>query len=103
MDPQQILQITGDPRRLVRVLIIEGGLFIENGGFDIDPFEANSAIGVQTGITAVTNRYGQADIPITLSHTLGSEGGFNYILVVQENDYAMVGAASSPITLKLEN
>jgi len=102
-DPHQILQVTGDPKCLVHVLIIEGGLFLEGAGFDIDPFEANSAIGVQAGITAVTNSDGQADIPISLSHTMGNEGGFNYILLVQENDYRMLGATSSPITLKLED
>ncbi len=102
-DPQQTLQVTADPGRLVHVLIIEGGLFIEGQGFDVDPFEANSAIAVQAGITAVTNSAGQADIPINLSHTLANEGGFNYILLVQENAYRMLGATSSPITLKLEN
>jgi hypothetical protein len=102
-DPNQTLQVTGDPHRTIQVLLIEGGLFIENGGFDIDPFEANSAIGVQGEITAVTNSSGQAHIPFTLSHHFGNDGGFNYILLVQENDYGMFGATSSPIIIKLED
>ncbi|HRQ40336.1 MAG TPA: hypothetical protein PLD25_20685 [Chloroflexota bacterium] len=102
-EPHQTLQIETSSRGLVRALLIEGGLFTEGvpgGGFDLDPFEANTAL------TAREYEYfsngGTIQLPVQLSRS-HVNGGLNIIVVVQENAFNYKGAVSSPIVLELQD
>jgi hypothetical protein len=100
----QILHVTGSPGSTARVLVVEGGLFtagLPGGGFDIAPFEANSAIQVQeySGTVGAT---GDVDIPFMLTRS-HADGGLNHIIVVLENSYAHKGMTSNPIILELQD
>jgi len=103
-NPNQLLQISGEPNRIYKVTVIEGGLFtngVPGGGFDLDPFEANSALAVYE--YSVSSGYdGHAELPITLTHS-HSLGGINLISVVAENPFGHIGQASTPIILQLQN
>ncbi len=102
-DPHQTLQIHTSSRGLVRALVIEGGLFTEGvpgGGFDLDPFEANTAL------TAREYEYftngGTMYLPVQLSRS-HANGGLNMIVVVQENVFNYKGAVSPPIIVELQD
>jgi hypothetical protein len=48
-EAEQILEIEAFSRGTIKALVIEGGLFLDgvpNGGYDLDPFESNSALNV---------------------------------------------------------
>lgn len=100
----QIVRINAPAGHSVSVLVVEGGLFtagLPGGGFDLDPFEANSAIQIRE-YNGVISRDGQADVPIVLSNSNAS-GGLNHILVILKNAYGMAGATAEPIILELTN
>jgi hypothetical protein len=102
-DPNQVVRVSGPAGQRVTVLVIEGGQFTDGlpgGGFDIDPYEANSALGAQEFTATMWG--GSVDIPITLSRTHVS-GGYNMILVVFKDGFGLAGPASPPIVLRLVN
>jgi hypothetical protein len=83
--------------------VVEGGLFTEGlpgGGFDLDPFEANSAITTRE-YAAVVGPGGTVDVPVQLSHTL-PDGGLNYITAVFDDHYGRRGLVAAPLVLELE-
>lgn len=100
--PTQVARVTGPVGQPVIVLVAEGGLFTDGlpgGGFDLDPFEANSAITTREyhGTIGPT---GMVDIPILLSRTL-PEGGLNHITAVFDNYYGARGAVAESMVLEL--
>lgn len=100
--PNQTVRINAPAGHSLSVLVIEGGTFtagLPGGGFDLDPYEANSAIQIRQ-YNGIISRTGQADIPITLSKT-NPNGGLNHILVTLTNAYGMAGATSETIILEL--
>lgn len=102
-DAQQILEIETSARGTVKALVIEGGLFLDgvpNGGFDLDPFESNSALTVRE--YEWYSNGGPLNLPIELSRSHAA-GGFNMIVVVQENNFGYKGAVSPAITLELQD
>ncbi len=99
-EASQTVRVMGEPGRLVRLLLVEGGLFtdaVPGGGFDLDPFEANSALKISESFGIVTYD-GFVDLPVTLtqSHT---DGGLNLIVAVQEDSFGNIGLVSAPIVL----
>jgi hypothetical protein len=76
----QTLRVSGTPGTTVQVLQAEAGLFVEGGGFDVDPLESNSLVGV-TWRSVPIPVGGQADVPVTLTRT-GIPGGYNHFLAV---------------------
>jgi hypothetical protein len=98
-----VVQISGgQPWDTAIIQVIEGGLFtagLPNGGYDIDPYEANSAIQVNEFRQQV-NYDGSIDIPITLTKT-NPEGGLNHILIYFEDYYGYSGPPTDPIILEL--
>ena len=97
----QTIRVTGTPNRPVRLLLVEGGLFtagVPGGGFDLDNFEANSALTIQE-YSATTDTTGTVDMPITLVRSQ-AEGGFTYLVAVQENGFGMRGMVSAPMILE---
>lgn len=102
--PYQTIHITGLPGRQVQLVVVEGGLFrdgLPGGGFDIDPFEANSARWMQEYSGSI-NSSGFVDIPVILFNT-DPDAGLNHIIAVQVNPFGFKGATSTPIVLELEN
>jgi hypothetical protein len=81
-DANQTVRVTGIEGTKVSLLVAEAGLYEPtSGGFDIDPFEANSMVNV-TEYTATING-GYVDIPVTLSKT-DADSGMNFITAVTE-------------------
>jgi hypothetical protein len=102
-DPNQTIRVSGPAGRPVIVVVVEGGLFTEglpSGGFDLDPFEANSAVAV-TEYNGVIGPAGTVDMPVTLSRSL-PEGGINVISATFDNHYGVRGLVADPLTLELE-
>lgn len=99
----QVVQIAGGhPWSTAVIQIIEGGLFtagLPNGGFDIDPYEANSAIQVNE-YRQLVSYDGNIDIPVTLTKA-NAEGGLNHILVYFEDYHGYNGLPADPIILEL--
>ena len=101
--PQQTLLVNGRSRTTIRALVVEGGLFtdgVPGGGFDLDPFEANSGVNLQEYLIT-TDFNGEAEIPITLTRS-DPDGGLNMIYVVQENAFGHKGQGVTTV-LELQN
>lgn len=97
------VRVSGPPGRLFVLLVVEGGLFtagVPNGGFDIDPFEANTALDARE-YHGVLGPGGTADIPIALTKSI-PEGGINIITAVLDNHYGVRGLTAAPLVLELE-
>lgn len=85
------------------VLVVEGGLFLEgvpNGGFDIDPFEANNAVDVRE-YQAVVGGSGRVDVPIVLMKQ-NDKSGIHAITAVFDNHYGLKGLVAAPLVVELE-
>ncbi|WP_374688514.1 hypothetical protein [Promineifilum sp.] len=101
--PNQTVRVTGPAGRSVVVLVVEGGLFTEglpDDGFDLDPFEANSAL-IAREYTAVVGSGEAVDVPILLSRSM-AEGGINTITAVFEDSDGLKGLVAAPLVLELE-
>lgn len=81
--PNLNVQITGEPDSIVTLAHFEGALYttgLPGGGFDIDPFEANSYLGF-TKTDVQLSPSGTAIVPITLVKS-NAVGGYNYLTAV---------------------
>jgi hypothetical protein len=97
--PAQTARVTGPANAQVVLLQVEAGLFtagLPAGGFDIDSYEANSAILV-TEYDASVGLSGSVDIPVTLTRT-SADGGLNHLVAVVKNASGVTGGLS-PLTL----
>jgi Ca2+-binding RTX toxin-like protein len=86
-------------------MVLEGGLFTEGvpgGGFDLDPFEANSAIAVDEKSAQVGSE-GYVDVPVTLTRTDSAYGGFNHIVAVVKDSSGRTGVLSNKLILELQD
>ncbi|HWL14446.1 MAG TPA: malectin domain-containing carbohydrate-binding protein, partial [Opitutus sp.] len=96
----EIVRVSGPPGLTVSLVVIEGGLYtagLPNGGYDIDPFEANTAIKV-TELSAVLNNEGYADITVTPTKT-DPEAGLNFVTATLLNTNGVKGPASDPLLI----
>ncbi|MBZ8181001.1 malectin domain-containing carbohydrate-binding protein [Oscillatoria salina] len=90
----QIARISGPSGEKVRLLLVEGALFTDNGYvFDPDPFEANTAIGVNE-FSGTIGADGTLDIPVTLTRS-DDEGGLNHLVAVIEDSNGVTGELST--------
>lgn len=99
----QTVRVNGPVGRPYILMVIEGGLFIKgvpNGGFDLDPFESNTAITVRE-YRGKIGLDGTADVPVTLSKSM-SEGGINIITAVFDNHYGVNGRVAVPLILQFD-
>jgi hypothetical protein len=97
----QTVRITGPAGASVRLLHLEGALFtagLPGGGFDIDPFEANSVVAVRE-YTGTIGPTGSVDIPVTLTSSVAG-GGNNRLLAVVA-DASGTGPTSNIAVLQL--
>ena len=85
----QTITITGEPNATVELLRIDTHLFIDPGnptvGYDVDPFEANSAMAKEL-YSITLDDSGNGSIPVILTQTPGSggapDGGLNHFIAV---------------------
>lgn len=104
-EPSQNVIITGTPNTKVKLLTLEGGLFragLPGGGYDIDPFEANSVILIKEDSSTIGGD-GTVSIPISLSRTDPDSGGLNYIAAVLADADGRTSTLSNIIILELRN
>lgn len=100
----QTLRISGEPGQRVRVFLVQGALFtagLPGGGFDIDPYEANSVLAAGMQELTAYMAGDTIDIPLSLVWTQ-PEGGLNHIVVAFENQYGMLGAIAGPLVYELQ-
>lgn len=95
----QTIRVTGTPGSQVSLLIVEGALYIENNGsdLDLDPFEANTAL-IANELMATIGNDGTVDVPVTLTRTDAINGGMNYIVARYQDG----NTVSSKVTLELD-
>ncbi len=101
----QVARISGPAGQYVRLLVVQGALFtagLPGGGFNIEPYDANSALEPGLQEYRVFMPGNSIDIPILLYRTQ-PEGGLNYITVAFENSYGMPGLVADPVVLELQN
>ena len=88
-DANQTIRVEGNAGAQVSLLILEGAFYTEaNGGFDADPFEANTAIALNE-ITATIGANGSVDVPVNLTRT-DADGGLNYIVAKYQDGNSLV-------------
>ncbi|MBL9164438.1 MAG: hypothetical protein JNL18_17050 [Planctomycetaceae bacterium] len=95
------VRITGPAGAKARLFHIEASLNltgVPNGGFDIDPFEANRATKL-TDKTVTIGANGFVDVAVVL--TKGeADGGYNYITAVIQDAQGRTGGNATDIVLK---
>jgi hypothetical protein len=97
------LQIGGPPGQPIHVLVIEGGLFtqgVPGGGYDLDPFEANSAL-LYREYTGSIGSDGKTAVQIALSDS-DPNGGLNYVIASFDNGYGAKGLVTEAIVIELD-
>ncbi|MEB3215657.1 MAG: malectin domain-containing carbohydrate-binding protein [Nostocales cyanobacterium 94392] len=96
------VRISGTPGEQVALLVVEAGLFLDDyDGFKIDPFEANSAIGVEEQFTTIGSN-GFVDIPVTLKKSK-NEGGINHIVAVAKDSEGNTGLLSDVKIIQIQS
>ncbi|GAB4118708.1 MAG: hypothetical protein Tsb0027_12300 [Wenzhouxiangellaceae bacterium] len=101
IDSAQTLVIdTGNAGDSVRLLQAEAALLAING-FELEPFEANEAI-VVSAQTAITGADGTVSIPVTLTRSNPTVGGYNYFAAVVDGPDGS-SRVSNYIILRLES
>ena len=101
-DAGQTVEISGSPGAEVRLLRVEGALFtdgVPNGGYDIEAYEANSAVVVDEQ-RATIGPDGTAAIDVTLTDT-AQTGGRNYFVAVVERN-GETGRTSNVVVLEYD-
>ena len=97
----QTVRVIGPAGAAVRLLRVEGALFtsgLPGGGFDLDPYEANSVVAVAEQ-TATIGTGGSVDIPVTLTSTVAGGGNNRFVAVVDANGAS--GPTSDVVVLQL--
>jgi hypothetical protein len=89
------VRVYGTPGLTASLVRIEAGLYlagVPGGGYDIDPFEANSAVGVSEQ-TAVVGGAGYVDFAVALTQS-DPNAGFNHFAAVLINSEGIAGRTS---------
>ncbi len=94
----QDVRVNASPGSTIRLLRLEAAMFEQPGGaYDLDPFEANSAVAWQE-YRATIDGSGTVTIPVTLTKT-GSDGGLNYLVAVVAAVDGMTGPTSNVLVV----
>ncbi len=97
------VRISGPNGSNVELLVIEASLYtagVPGGGFDIDPYEANTVTKITEKFATITaNNF--VDVPITLTKS-DNEGGYNYIVASIRDGEGDYGSVSETIVLKYD-
>jgi len=89
LSPAQTVRVTGQPGASVRVFVVEGHLRpdgVPGGGYDLDPFEANTGVSLSEQVVTLDGS-GQGVAGVTLTRTPAPQGtiGLNHIGAVVES------------------
>lgn len=104
-EANQAIRIVGPPGAAVRLLAVDAALNPEDspdGGYDLDPFEANQAINV-IEYNVTLDGAGQKVVPVSLKKTMppnGLVGGLNHFIAVV-NNAGYEGRTSKKLILEL--
>lgn len=101
-NPSQVVRVSGQAGSSVTVIVVEAGLYVSGlpgGGFDVDPFEANRALGV-TRHTATIGAGGFVDIAVALTRS-SAEAGLNHIAAVVTDAGGRSGPLSNVLIVQL--
>ena len=101
-DASQIVRIMGIPGSTAAVIVVEAALYVQGvpgGGFDLDPYEANTALSIAE-YSATIGPVGHVDVPVTLTNT-DPDGGLNHIVAVIRDDAGENGIVAEHIILQL--
>ncbi len=99
----QTVTVYGPQGYGVRLIVVESAFYLQgvpNGGFDIDPFEYNTALSI-TEHTATIDGSGSAQIPVTLTNS-GQDAGYNVISAVLVDAQGNEGPVSQTLVLQLD-
>lgn len=102
-DVNQTIRVRGPVGSQVRLIHTEAALYLQgvpNGGFDVDPFEANTVIKVNAEVITTVGPGGHVDIPVTLTKT-NSSAGYNYIRAVFQDEEGFFGPQSQVVVLQV--
>ena len=106
-DSDQTIVVAGIPGETVRLFQSDGRLNIEGvpgGGFDVEPFEANEAIGGVWEYTGVVGEGGTVNIPVDLRLSDkadgAGDGGLNHFMAIFQGDFP--GRVSNKIIIELQ-
>ncbi len=97
----QTVRVTGPVGSSVRLLLVEAGLFtagVPGGGFDLDPFEANTVLALQE-YTASIGAGGFVDIPVILTKS-DPDGGLNHFVATLLDGASATGPLSETLVVK---
>ncbi len=100
----QTVRVAGPVGYDVSLLVVEGALYVDGvpgGGYDLDPYEANTAINV-TEYSGVIGGGGYVDLPVTLTQSDAPDGGLNYITAVLVAPGGATGPTADPLVLQLD-
>jgi hypothetical protein len=98
----QTIRVYGPAGYGVRLIHLESALYLDGvpgGGFDIDPFEHNTAISLDEQ-TATIGAGGYVDIPVTLTNS-GTDAGYNVFSSVLVDGQGYTGPVSQTLVLQL--
>ena len=98
---RQITRISGAEWQPGRLLVLEGGLFLDgvpDGGHNVKPYDANSVVAVHE-YEVQTGPAGSVDIGVNLSRSM-SEAGLNHFVAAFGNYYGMRGQPSESLLLE---
>ena len=99
-NPSQSVKVSGPAGAQASLLVVESGLFIkQGGGYDIDPYEANSAVKITEKKTTI-GQNGTVSVPVALSKS-DPQAGLNYIVAVVEKD-GRTGPTSNVLVMELD-
>ena len=94
----QTVRVSGAAGEDIRLLVLEAALFLpEAGGYQVEPFDANTVIGIQE-FEGTVGEQGFADFAVTLTDTQ-EDAGLNYIAAVFVDDEGAIGPVSDVIVL----
>jgi hypothetical protein len=99
-----MVRVSGPAGSSVTLLQMEAGLYtagLPGGGFDIDPFEANSIVAILER-TAILGGSGSVDFPVTLLRS-SPASGLNYFVAVMRDASGRTGTVSANLILVPED
>ncbi|NBD17757.1 MAG: hypothetical protein GVY04_16970, partial [Cyanobacteria bacterium] len=99
-DPNQTVRIYGPAGASASLLIVEAALYIEGDGYDIDPYEGNTAIAVDEKFATIGSE-GYVDIPVVLTHS-DPAGGLNHLVATLTDGEGNTSAVTSRTVLELQ-
>ncbi len=92
------LRVTGPVGSQVSLIQVEAGLWVDGGGFDVDPFEANTALNVEEFSAQIgTEQFVDFNVNLKKSDFVA---GYNYFAAVIKDSEGHNGKISSVVRLK---